>query len=67
MYFARVDPSTGKLLGLQMTPTKIRRFKVTKASNTDTLWLKDMINREGKKFGTKVKVIEDNRLALRWD
>jgi poly-gamma-glutamate synthesis protein (capsule biosynthesis protein) len=67
MFFARVDPSTGKLLELQMTPTKIRRFKVTKASNTDMLWLKDTINREGTIFGTEVKVIEDNRLTLQWD
>jgi poly-gamma-glutamate synthesis protein (capsule biosynthesis protein) len=67
MYFARVDPLTGKLLGLQMTPTKTRRFKVNKASNADTLWLKDTLNREGTKFGTGVRIVEDNRLILRWD
>ena len=67
MYFATVDPSTGKLVGLQMTPTQIRRFKVILASNVDTLWLKETLNREGTTFGTKVKVIEDNRLTLQWD
>jgi poly-gamma-glutamate capsule biosynthesis protein CapA/YwtB (metallophosphatase superfamily) len=67
MYFATVDPSTGKLLELQMTPTQIRRFKVIRASNVDTLWLKDTINREGTAFGTKVKVTEDNRLTLKWN
>ena len=67
MYFATVDLSTGKLVGLQMTPTQIRRFKVILASNVDTLWLKETLNREGTTFGTKVKVIEDNRLTLQWD
>jgi poly-gamma-glutamate synthesis protein (capsule biosynthesis protein) len=67
MYFATVYPSTGKLLGLKMTPTKIRRFKVIRASNVDTLWLKDTLNREGASFGTNVIVSEDNRLTLQWD
>lgn len=67
MYFATVYPSTGKLLGLQMTPTKIRRFKVIRASNADTLWLKDTLNREGASFGTNVILSEDNRLTLQWD
>ena len=67
MYFATVEPSTGKLIGLQMTPTQIKRFKVIRASNVDTLWLKDTINREGTAFGTKVKVTEDNRLTLKWN
>ena len=67
MYFATVYPSTGKLLGLQMTPTKIRRFKVIRASNVDTLWLKDTLNREGASFGTNVILSEDNRLTLQWD
>jgi poly-gamma-glutamate synthesis protein (capsule biosynthesis protein) len=67
MYFAMVDPSTGKLLGLQMTPTKIRRFQVIRASNVDTLWLKETLNREGAPFGTNVIVGKDNRLTLQWD
>ena len=67
MYFATVDPLTGKLLGLQMTPTQIRRFKIIRASKVDTLWLKDIINREGTAFGTGAKITEDNRLTLQWD
>lgn len=67
MYFAKVDPSTGKLLGLQMTPTKIRQFQVIRASNVDTVWLKDTLNREGASFGTHVIAGKDNRLSLQWD
>ena len=67
MYFAMVDPSTGKLLGLQMTPSKIRQFQVIRASNVDTVWLKDTLNREGASFGTHVIAGKDNRLSLQWD
>jgi poly-gamma-glutamate synthesis protein (capsule biosynthesis protein) len=47
-------------------PTQMRRFKVQRASKIDTLWLKDTLNREGAKFGTRVKLSEDNRLILQW-
>ena len=67
MYFATVDPSSGKLLGLEMTPTRIRQFKIIRASDVDTLWLKDTLNREGTAFGTQVNVSKDNRLILQWD
>ena len=64
MYFATVDSSSGKLVALQMTPTQIRRFKVNRASGFDALWLKDTLNREGARFGTRVKLNKDNRLLL---
>jgi len=67
MYFASVDSSTGKLVQLQMTPTQIKHFKVNRASRDDALWLAHALNREGRRFGTKVKLNEDNRLTLYWD
>jgi poly-gamma-glutamate capsule biosynthesis protein CapA/YwtB (metallophosphatase superfamily) len=66
MYFATVDSATGKLVALQMTPTQTRRFKVNRASGPDALWLKDTLNREGEKFGTRVKLDKDKRLVLDW-
>jgi poly-gamma-glutamate synthesis protein (capsule biosynthesis protein) len=67
MYFASMDPSTGKLLRLEMTPTQIKYFKINRPSREDALWLANILNREGKKFGTRVKLDEDNRLTLFWD
>lgn len=67
MYFAIVDPSTGKLLALQMTPTRMKKFKVHGASKPEALWLKDTLTREGARFGTKVKFSAGNRLTLQWD
>ncbi|MGD8883213.1 MAG: CapA family protein [Desulfobacterales bacterium] len=67
MYFATVDPSTGKLVALQMTPTQIRRFRVNRASGTDARWLQNNLNIEGAKFGTRVKLDQANRYVLHWE
>ena len=66
MYFVSVDPSTGKLDHLQMTPTQIKHFRVNRATGADALWLRDTLNREGEKFGTRVELSGDNRLILHW-
>ncbi len=67
MYFAGLDPSTGKLIYLQMTPTQTKRFRVNRASGVDGQWLRDLLNREGKAFGTRVKLNRDNTLTLQWN
>lgn len=67
MYFASMEPSSGKLLRLQMTPTQIKHFKVNRASKADAMWLRDILNKEGKKFGTRVKLNKDDTLTLQWN
>ncbi|HXX35026.1 MAG TPA: CapA family protein [Thermodesulfobacteriota bacterium] len=67
MYFATLDPLSGKLVQLRMTPTQIRYFKVNRASRDDSLWLARTLNREGRRFGTRVRLDQDNRLTLFWD
>jgi poly-gamma-glutamate capsule biosynthesis protein CapA/YwtB (metallophosphatase superfamily) len=67
MYFVSVDLSTGKLVCLHMTPTQIKNFKANRSSRADALWLRDILNREGKEFGTRVELNKDNKLTLQWD
>jgi poly-gamma-glutamate synthesis protein (capsule biosynthesis protein) len=67
MYFVSLDSSTGKLIQLQMTPTHIRNFKVNLVSGADVLWLRNTLNREGEKFGTRVELNRDNTLMLHRD
>lgn len=67
MYFATVDSATGKLVALQMTPTQIRRFRVNRASGADAQWLQNTLNKEGAKFGTRVKLDPASRLILHWE
>jgi poly-gamma-glutamate capsule biosynthesis protein CapA/YwtB (metallophosphatase superfamily) len=67
MYFVSMDPQIGQLVRLQMTPTQVRNFRVNKASRTDTLWLKDTLNRERVTSSTRVELNSDNVLMLQWD
>jgi len=67
MYFVSLDPATGKLIQLQMTPMQIKHFKLNRASQGDALWLRDVLNREGGKLGTRVEMNPDNTFTLRWD
>jgi putative transposase len=38
MYFAAIDPATGRLAVLNLTPTKIRNFRVNRASQAEAQW-----------------------------
>jgi poly-gamma-glutamate synthesis protein (capsule biosynthesis protein) len=67
MYFVSMDPSTGKLVHMHMTPMQIKNFQSNRASRADALWLRDVINREGKKFGTRAEINQDNTLTLKWE
>jgi poly-gamma-glutamate synthesis protein (capsule biosynthesis protein) len=66
MYFPRLDPASGRLLSLTLTPTRIRRLRVNRAAPDETRWLADVLGREGKPLGTRAVVNDDGRLELRW-
>jgi poly-gamma-glutamate synthesis protein (capsule biosynthesis protein) len=65
MYFPSVDPATGKLLDLQITPLRIQRFRLQRASRADALWLQNTLNRHSGSFGCRLHLGEDDRLRLR--
>jgi poly-gamma-glutamate synthesis protein (capsule biosynthesis protein) len=67
MYFVSIDPLTGKLVSLQMTPMQIKHFKANRASLADVRWLREILIREGKKLGTRVEFNHENTLTLKWD
>jgi poly-gamma-glutamate synthesis protein (capsule biosynthesis protein) len=67
MYFMSVDPANGKLDSLQMIPIQIKHFKANRASLADARWLREILNREGKKLGTRVEFNHENTLTLKWD
>jgi poly-gamma-glutamate synthesis protein (capsule biosynthesis protein) len=67
MYFAKADPTTGALAGLRMTPLQIRRFRLREASARDAGWLREVLDREGRRFGTRVQIDREHRLTLLWE
>ena len=64
MYFATLDSDTGELVNLQMIPTQIKRLRVQRASTVDLLWLRERLNREGKRLGTSVQWDGNKTLTL---
>lgn len=67
MYFARLDPMSGQLVELQLTPAQIKKFQLNKAEKTDVIWMKDVLNREGRKLNTSVELNKDLSMTLCWN
>ena len=66
MYLAEVDPASADLISLEMVPLQLRRFQLVRASSQDTDWLLKTLDRECQRFGTRVILKPDGRLALTW-
>jgi poly-gamma-glutamate synthesis protein (capsule biosynthesis protein) len=66
MYFLTFEPSERRLVRLDMTPLQIRRFRLQRASREDASWLRDTLDRECAKLGTRVESTADDRLRLGW-
>ena len=65
MYLPSIRPGDGHLLGLTLVPLQIRRFRLHRASPEDAEWLAEMLNREGRVFGTGVDTDTSGNLQLR--
>jgi poly-gamma-glutamate synthesis protein (capsule biosynthesis protein) len=64
MYFPVVRTDDGTLARLDMVPLQIRNMRPNRASPADATWLADTLNREGKRFGTRVSIGPDQVLKL---
>ena len=64
MYFPVVRAADGTLAGLDMVPLQIRRMRLHHAPPADASWLADTLNREGKRFGTRIGTGPDQVLKL---
>lgn len=67
IYFATLDPLTGDLVQLRMSPTRTQYLKVNRASQKETAWLENMLNREGRRFGTRVELDQPDIFTLSWE
>lgn len=66
MYFPVLDGATGQLRELTMTPTRIRKFRINRASATEGRWLLERLQRECGHYGTELEVRSDGAFTLRW-
>lgn len=65
MYLVRLSAVTGKLEGLRMIPMQVKRLRLNRARAADARWLRDTLDRESQRFGSRVELDEDEALALR--
>lgn len=66
MYFARLNPASGDLVQLRMTPMHLRKLRLNRVSAHDARWLRDTLTRISIEFGSWVDGDEDGSLLLRW-
>lgn len=65
MYFPTFDARTARLLRLEMTPLRLRNFRLNRAATPERAWLRDTLARECGRFGHGI-VERDDDLALVW-
>lgn len=66
LYFPTLDPATGALRSLEMTPVTPRRFRLERCDREETGWLAETLSREGEPFGTGAETTPGGRLRLLW-
>lgn len=66
MYFPKLDAS-GVLQSLKMKPMHIKQFQLGQATEEETEWLTDMLDRECNKLGSSVNLQPDGYLELKWN
>jgi len=64
MYFAALQPETGRLVSLRMTPMQIRNLRVNRAAPQDAEWIGHTLARISRAFGARVEPTADGALAL---
>jgi poly-gamma-glutamate capsule biosynthesis protein CapA/YwtB (metallophosphatase superfamily) len=65
LYLVSVDPDTGKLVGLRMVPVQARQMRLRHTSSEDSEWLRAVLDRVSRGFGSRVGREPDGMLALR--
>lgn len=66
MYLPRFELPDGVLVELRMIPFRTRKFRLERAERKDAAWLQAILDRESRKFGTRVALEGDESLTVRW-
>ena len=64
LYLPRLEPGTGRLVGLRLVPLRSDRLRLRRASQDDARWLRDVLAREGAGPGAEVRLEPDGGLAI---
>jgi len=64
MYFPTLDPTTGRLVSLRMTPMRVRRLQLTRADAAEAEWLYGSLAAASAPFGTRLSLSGDLEIVL---
>jgi poly-gamma-glutamate synthesis protein (capsule biosynthesis protein) len=64
MYFPDLDVESGNLSGLTLVPLQIRNFRLCIPPRRDIEWIQGTLDRQCQRFGTRVMMEPDSRLAV---
>jgi len=65
LYFASLQPGTGELAALRMAPLQARKLRLHRAPDADAQWLRAVLERASRCFGSRVDLQPGGLLALR--
>lgn len=66
LYLPTVDAGTGALRRLELVPTRVERFQLTRPPPDDVRWLVATLDREGAPLGTGVAATDEGTLVVGW-
>jgi poly-gamma-glutamate synthesis protein (capsule biosynthesis protein) len=65
-YFPTLDPSSGRLRSLEMTPFRTRRLRLERVGRGDAEWLRATLDRESRTLGSRIELTTDGTLVASW-
>jgi len=66
MYIPSFNVLSGQLVRMSIMPMQVKRFQTVHATPRDKQWLLKTLSREGKQFGTEVRLLHDGSFRLIW-
>jgi poly-gamma-glutamate synthesis protein (capsule biosynthesis protein) len=65
LYLPRLNPISGELVELRMAPLQARQMRLHRASHPDTVWLRTVLSKASRRFGSRIDLGADGMLSLR--
>lgn len=66
MYFPELERPSGRLLALELVPTRIRPLRLERPDAGDRRWILERLRRECRCFGGTIAESAGEAFALRW-
>jgi poly-gamma-glutamate capsule biosynthesis protein CapA/YwtB (metallophosphatase superfamily) len=64
MYFVDLEPSTGRLLALEIIPLQIKKLQLVRPSKQDIAWIQRTLDCQSLPYGSRVELTPEGRVAL---